>query len=47
MQSLSHDLSEEILEGLDEKERLHLAQMLNVVKKNLLSIKKENGASSS
>ena len=45
MQSLSHDLSEQILEGLDEDERLRLAKMLNVVKRNLLAIKKEHGVS--
>lgn len=40
MQGLSHDMSERILEGLDEAERLQLVDLLSRVKKNLVTLKK-------
>lgn len=43
MRKLSHELSEQILSGLDHKQRLALADMLTLVKKNLLDIKREHG----
>jgi DNA-binding MarR family transcriptional regulator len=43
MRDLSHDMSEQILQGLDDDQRLQLADMLNLVKKNLLSIKHDSG----
>ncbi len=39
MRSLSHDMSERILEGLDIKARHSLVDMLGLVKRNLLTIK--------
>lgn len=39
MRLMSHEMSEEILEGLDNNERVLLADMLNKVKHNLLDIK--------
>lgn len=39
MRGMSHEMSEEILHGLDNEERILLAAMLNKVKHNLLSIK--------
>lgn len=39
MRLMSHEMSEEILEGLDNNERVLLADMLNTVKRNLLDIK--------
>ncbi|VVQ15304.1 MarR family winged helix-turn-helix transcriptional regulator [Pseudomonas fluorescens] len=39
MRGMSHDMSEEILLGLDNEERILLAAMLNKVKHNLLVIK--------
>lgn len=39
MRVMSHEMSEEILEGLDNNERVVLADMLNKVKHNLLDIK--------
>lgn len=39
MRVMSHEMSEEILEGLDNNERALLADMLNKVKHNLLDIK--------
>lgn len=39
MRVISHDMSEQILEGLDNNERVLLADMLNKVKHNLLAIK--------
>jgi MarR family transcriptional regulator for hemolysin len=43
MRELSHDMSEQILKGLDHEQRLQLAEMLNLVKQNLLAIKRESG----
>ncbi|MNG32325.1 hypothetical protein D3C84_1183090 [compost metagenome] len=43
MRELSHDMSEQILEGLDHEQRLQLADMLNLVKHNLLMIKRDSG----
>ncbi|MCK8683345.1 MarR family winged helix-turn-helix transcriptional regulator [Pseudomonas umsongensis] len=43
MRELSHGMSEQILEGLDHDQRLALADMLTLVKQNLLAIKRENG----
>ena len=40
MQGMSHEMSERILDGLDESERQQLAQMLTHVKKNLVSLKR-------
>lgn len=45
MRERSHEMSEEILEGLDGAQRLQLADMLNHVKQNLLRMKRENGIS--
>lgn len=39
MQGVSHDMSERILEGLDEAERVQLADLLGRVKKNLVALK--------
>lgn len=39
MRVISHEMSEQILEGLDNNERVLLADMLNKVKHNLLDIK--------
>lgn len=39
MRGMSHEMSEDILLGLDNEERILLAAMLNKVKHNLLSIK--------
>lgn len=39
MRVMSHEMSEEILEGLDNSERALLADMLNKVKNNLLHIR--------
>ena len=41
MRIRSHDVSERILKGLSGDERLALANMLTVVKQNLLAIKKD------
>lgn len=43
MRELSHEMSEEILEGLDVDQRLQLADMLNHVKQNLLRMKRDSG----
>ena len=43
MRQLSHDMSERILEGLDQEERQHLSDMLSLVKKNLVTIKRDAG----
>jgi MarR family transcriptional regulator for hemolysin len=43
MRELSHGMSEQILEGLSHDQRLALADMLTLVKQNLLAIKRENG----
>lgn len=43
MRELSHDMSEQILEGLDHEQRMALAEMLNRVKQNLLNIKRDSG----
>lgn len=42
MRDLSHEMSERILNGLDHQDRLKLADMLMLVKQNLLTIKHEN-----
>lgn len=42
MRVLSHEMSENILEGLDHEQRLELAEMLDLVKRNLLAIKHES-----
>lgn len=41
MHELSHEMSEQILDGFDHEERLQLADLLMRVKKNLLLIKRE------
>ena len=43
MRERSHDMSEQILVGLTEDQRLALADMLTLVKQNLKTIKRENG----
>lgn len=43
MRELSHEMSEQILQGLDLEQRLQLADMLNLVKHNLLAIKRDSG----
>jgi DNA-binding MarR family transcriptional regulator len=43
MRELSHDMSEQILDGFDQAERLQLADLLIRVKENLLLIKRESG----
>lgn len=43
MRGMSHEMSEEILLGLDNEERILLADMLNKVKHNLLGIKNRSG----
>jgi DNA-binding MarR family transcriptional regulator len=43
MRELSHDMSEQILNGFDQEERLQLADLLMRVKENLLLIKRESG----
>ncbi|MNN76827.1 Transcriptional regulator SlyA [compost metagenome] len=43
MRELSHDMSEQILDGFDQAERLQLADLLMRVKENLLLIKRESG----
>lgn len=40
----SHEMSERILDGLDNPERHQLADMLNRVKQNLLGLKRDSGA---
>jgi DNA-binding MarR family transcriptional regulator len=45
MHGLSHEMSEQILDGFDQEERLQLADLLTRVKKNLLLIKSENDIS--
>lgn len=47
MTVLSHEMSERILVGLSVKSRQKLVEMLTVVKKNLLSIKKDSASDSS
>jgi len=42
MRSLSHDLSEQVLDGLNNAERVVLAGSLNKVKANLIEMKKVN-----
>ncbi|WP_420390357.1 MarR family winged helix-turn-helix transcriptional regulator [Marinobacter sp.] len=41
MAAMSHDMSERILEGLDHDQRIHLCEMLEMVKSNLVSIKSQ------
>lgn len=41
MREVSHEMSEEILEGLCVEQRLQLADMLNHVKQNLLRMKRD------
>ena len=43
MRGMSHEMSEEILLGLENEERILLAAMLNKVKHNLLNIKNRSG----
>lgn len=43
MSGLSHEMSEQILDGFDQEERLQLADLLMRVKENLLLIKRESG----
>lgn len=43
MRQLSHDMSERVLEGLTQEDRHTLFDMLTLVKKNLLAIKREEG----
>lgn len=42
MRELNHQMNEEVLKDLDEEQRHSLAEMLNVVKENLLKIKHDN-----
>lgn len=44
MRSRSHDVSERVLQGLDERARQALADSLAVVKANLLALRGETGA---
>lgn len=44
MRLMSHEMSEQILEGLDNDERVLLTDMMNKVKHNLLSIKNNGNA---
>lgn len=44
MRSLSHDMSERILEGLNNESRHALVDMLSLVKRNLLTIKGDSPA---
>ncbi|WP_224790962.1 MarR family winged helix-turn-helix transcriptional regulator [Pseudomonas fluorescens] len=46
MRVLSHEMSEQILEGLDQQQRQQLTDMLTQVKRNLLAIKVDSGADS-
>lgn len=43
MRIRSHEMSERILDGLDLDNRYALAEMLQLVKQNLLTIKRDNG----
>jgi DNA-binding MarR family transcriptional regulator len=43
MRNSNHDMSERILNGLDEAERQNLFELLALVKKNLVTIKEERG----
>jgi DNA-binding MarR family transcriptional regulator len=43
MRQLSHEMSERVLEGLDQSERDRLSVMLTKVKRNLVGIKREAG----
>lgn len=43
MREHSHDMSEQVLKGLDHEQRLQLADMLNLVKHNLLAMKRDSG----
>lgn len=43
MRQLSHDMSERVLDGLSQDERLQLSDMLTLVKLNLVTIKREAG----
>jgi MarR family transcriptional regulator for hemolysin len=43
MRQLSHEMSERVLEGLSQEERLQLSDMLALVKLNLVNIKREEG----
>lgn len=43
MRDLSHQMSEQILKGLDYEQRQSLADMLALVKQNLLDIKNDHG----
>lgn len=44
MRSLSHDMSERILEGLNNESRNALVDMLSLIKRNLLTIKGDSPA---
>jgi len=44
MTELSHEMSERILLGINDKSRQKLVELLTAVKKNLLVIKQENSA---
>ncbi len=43
MRQLSHEMSERVLEGLSLEDRYHLSDMLTLVKKNLVTIKRGAG----
>ena len=43
MRKHCHDMSEQVLKGLDHEQRLQLADMLNLVKHNLLEMKRDGG----
>lgn len=47
MVKYSHDMSERILEGLSTEERHRLAEMLTLVKRNLVAIRGKSGADDS
>ncbi|BCG04900.1 hypothetical protein PPGU19_094680 (plasmid) [Paraburkholderia sp. PGU19] len=44
MRAMSHEMNERILADLDHNRRLQLAELLQQVKKNLLSLKRESEA---
>lgn len=46
MRAMSHEMNERILADLDHSRRLQLAELLQQVKKNLLSLKRESEAKS-
>jgi DNA-binding MarR family transcriptional regulator len=43
MRSLSHDMNEDILQGLEHEQRLQLSDFLSRLKQNLVKIKRDKG----